>query len=238
MDLLPRLIDPTADARLLRMQSVSMRVFPTNGPALIYGAGIDAPLRLPALMEHERIAAFSSFVDDYLAGIGVGLHVFGDELLPRRPFVWELIKQTEEVEIASEEWARASIRMANVHILLVRAVSRLAVDEDWQTSFLKSHTGSALRLCERSKAYPNLHRIASSNLQMMNAFLGNLEEAIAELDKLESADDDYTQITIKKALLLLQAGKDAMAKEALQRLPPSFNDNRAAKLKVRLEGSG
>jgi hypothetical protein len=183
-------------------------------------------------MEHERIAAFPSFVDDYLAGIGVGLHVFGDELLPRRPFVWELIKQTEEVEIASEEWARASIRMANVHILLVRAVSRLAVDEDWQTSFLKSHTGLALRLCERSNAYPRLHLIASSNLQMMNAFLGNVEDAIAELDKLEPEDDSH-QITIKKAMLLLHAGKDDLAKEALLKFPPSLMDRRAARLRAR-----
>ena len=77
LDLLPRLIEPTADARLLKMNSVSMRIFPINGPALSYGAGLDAPLRLPALMEHERISAFPSFVDDYLAGAGVGLHVFG-----------------------------------------------------------------------------------------------------------------------------------------------------------------
>ena len=72
LELLPRLIDPTADARLQRTLSVSMRVFPTNGPSLSYGPCIDAPLRLPALMEHERISAFPSFVDDYLAGAGVG----------------------------------------------------------------------------------------------------------------------------------------------------------------------
>ena len=83
------------------------------------------------------------------------MHLFGDELLPRRPFIWELIKQTEGVEIASEVWARASLRMANVHILLVRAASRLAVDESWQTPFLKSHTGSALSLFARSKDIPS-----------------------------------------------------------------------------------
>jgi hypothetical protein len=238
LDLLPRLIDPTADARLLRMQSVSMRIFPTNGPALSYGAGLDAPLRLPTLMEHERISAFPSFVDDYLAGIGVSLHLFGDELLPRRPYVWELIKQTEGVEIANEAWARASLRMANVHILLVRTASRLALDENWQTPFLKSHTGSALSLCERSKQYPTLNRVASSNLQMMNAFLGNVEEAIEELGKLEAgADDDSYHITIKKAMLLMQGGKNDLAKQALQRIPSSFSDMRARRLKARLEAS-
>jgi hypothetical protein len=220
------------------MQSVSMRIFPTNGPALSYGAGMDAPLRLPSLMEHERIAAFPSFIDEYLAGIGIGLHIFGDELLSRRPFVWELIKQAEGVEIASEAWARASLRIANVHILLVRTVSRLAVDENWQTPFLKGHTGSALSLCARSNEYPKLHRIASSNLQMMNAFLGNAEEAIAELGKLEAGeDDDSYQITIKKAMLLMQAGKHDLAKEALQRIPASFVDMRAKRLKARSEAN-
>ncbi len=238
LDLLPRLIDPTADARLHKVQSVSMRIFPTNGPTLSFGAGLDAPLRLPALMEHERIAAFPSFIDDYLAGAGVGLHLFGDELLPRRPFVWELIKQTEGVEIASEAWARASLRMANVHILLVRAASRLAIDESWQTSFLRSHTGSALSLCARSKEYPKLDRIAASNLQMMNAFLGNLEEAIAELSKFEAeADNDSYQIIIKKALLLMRAEKNDLAMEALQRIPSAFEDLRAKRLKTRLEAS-
>jgi len=238
LDLLPRLIDPTADARLHKVQSVSMWIFPTNGPALSYGAGLDAPLRLPALMEHERIAAFPSCVDEYLAGAGVGLHLFGDELLPRRPFVWELIKQTEDVEIASETWARASLRMANVHILLVRAASRMAVDESWQTSFLRSHTGAALSLCARSKGYPNLNRVAASNLQMMNSFLGNIEEAIAELSKFEADEDnDSYQITIKKAMLLMRAEKDDLAREALRRIPAAFEDMRARRLKTRLEGS-
>ena len=238
LDLLFRLIDPTADARLLKIQSVSMRVFPTNGPALGYSASLDAPLRLPALVEHENVAAFPSFVDEYLAGIGIGVHLFGDELLPRRPFVWELIKQAEDVEIASEVWARASLRIANVHILLVRAASRLAVDESWLTPFLKKHTGSALSLSSRSKDYPKLNRVAASNLQMMNAFLGNAEEAIAELTKLEAeADDDPYQITIKKAMLLMHAGKDKLAKEELQKIPASFNDLRARRLRARSEGS-
>lgn len=239
LDLLPRLIDPTADARLLKMQSVSMRIFPTNGPALGYSASLDAPLRLPALMEHENVAAFPSFVDEYLAGIGIGVHLFGDELLPRRPFVWELIKQAEGVEIASEAWARASLRMANIHILLVRAASRLAVDESWLTPFLKKHTGAALSLSSRSKDYPKLSRVADSNLQMMNAFLGNAEEAIAELAKLEvEVDDDSYQITIKRAMLLMRSSKSELAKEALQRIPSSSNDIRARRLKARSEGSG
>ncbi len=216
-----------------------MRVFPTNGPALSYGAGLDAPLRLPALMEHENIAAFPSFVDEYLAGVGAGTHLFGDELLPRRPFVWELIKQAEGIEMPGEVWARASLRMANVHILLVRAASRLAVDENWLTPFLKRHTGSALALCGRSKEHPVLNRVAASNLQMMNAFLGNVEEAIAELGKLETgADDDSYRITIKKAMLLVQVGKVELAKVELQRIPASFDDVRARRLRARLEGSG
>jgi hypothetical protein len=239
LDLIPRLIDPTADARLLRMQSVSMRVFPTNGPSLGYSASLDAPLRLPSLVEHENVAAFPSFIDEYLSGIGVSLHLFGDELLPHRPFVWELIKQAEDAEIASEVWARASLRMANVHIMLVRASSRLAVDESWLTLFLKKHTGSALTLSGRSKDYPKLNRIASSNLQMMNAFLGNMEEAIAELAKLETeGDEDSHQITIKRAMLLMQVGKGELAKEALQRIPVSYNDMRVRRLRARLEGSG
>jgi hypothetical protein len=187
-------------------------------------------------MEHEKVAAFQSFVDEYLAGIGVGLHLFGDELLPRRPFIWQLIKQAEGVEIANEAWASASLRMANVHILLVRTVSWLAVDESWQTSFLKVHTGLALSLCERSKEYPKLHRIASSNLQLMNAFLGNQEEAIEELVKLEAGEDeDSYNITKKKAMLLVQVGKFDLAGEALQRVPASFIDMRAKRLKARLE---
>jgi hypothetical protein len=239
LDLLPRLIDPTADARLLKMQSVSMRVFPTNGPALGYSASLEAPLRFPALMEHENVAAFPSFVDEYLAGIGIDAHLFGDELLPHRPFVWELIRQAETVEIASEVWARASLRMANVHILLVRAASRLAVDETWLTPFLKKHTGSALTLSGRSKDYPKLNRVAASNLQMMNAFLGNVEEAISELAKLETEPDDVTnQITIKKAILLMQLGKVELAKEALTRIPESFRDMRAKRLKSLAEVKG
>jgi hypothetical protein len=72
----------------------------------------------------------------------------------------------------------------------------------------------------------------------MNAFFGNVEEAIEELGKLEAgADDDSYHITIKKAMLLMQGGKNDLAKQALQRIPSSFSDMRARRLKARLEAS-
>ncbi len=83
-----------------------------------------------------------------------------------------------------------------------------------------------------------MHRLASSNLQMMNAFLGNVDEAIEELGKVEEGEDiDSYQITIKKAMLLKQAGKVDRAKEALQRIPSSFSDMRLKRLRARLEAS-
>jgi len=237
--LMPRALDPFSDARLQHMSSAMLRIGPVVGSDLVMGGGPEPALLLREMLERRDRSRVPTFVEEYLAAIGISLHLWGYERLPRRTFAFRLIEDTQNLDFHSEIWARACVRMANVHSLLILSVSDLPLDPSWSTDFQRERSKDALRLYAQAEAYPSLHRIAQSNKALMYDWLGQPSEALAILDKIinEKMDEDYANITLKKAMVLCESGRRAESSQALELIPDALMDERAKKFKADLEGS-
>lgn len=235
--LAPRLQDPCADARLLQMGSIALRIGPVVGPDYLLKGSVEPAVRLRSLLERADKSMVPGFVDEYLAAAGIGLHVWGYERLPRRGLLWKIVEDCEELDLASEAWARASMRMANLHALTVLAASELPVDEGWLQDFCKERGRAATKLYARADAYPELSRIARSNTAMLHAWLGRPEEAVRMLDELkgERMDEELAAVTLKKAMILCDSGRRDECLDVLNLIPPELQDWHARRFRSELE---
>jgi len=239
ISLTPRTQDPCSDARLQQMGSVTLRIGPVVGSDHYLGGGVEPALRLRSLMERPEKSNLPGFVEEYLAGVGIGLHVWGYERLPRRGLIWKVVEACEELEFKSEVWARASVRMANLHSLTVLAATELPLDDTWFSGFVKERSGAALRLYSRADQYPSVARVARSNMAMLHAWLGRPEEAIKILDELkaEPMDEESANLTLKKAMILCNSGHRADGAQVLDLIPVELMDWRAKRFRSELEAT-
>jgi len=235
--LLERLIEPCADSRWQKLESACMRIGPVSTSDLAMVPGPDRAVIFRAILDRGVRSLLPGFVEEYLEGSGVGVHLFGDELVPRRQLLWLVLDSAEGIEVEGEPWARASVRMGNVHALLVKAVFPLSLDPEWLVEFIRLHSASATALYARAKPFPDLLRIAASNIQVMNFYLGKRDSAIAELDKLVTPlDEEGERILLKEIGLLLEADRRQEAAVALKRLPIGAKGFRLERLRARAEG--
>jgi len=238
LNLLTRYQDPCSDARLQQMGSISLRIGPVVGPDFTWGGGVEPALRFRSLMEKPDKASVPSFVEEYLAGMGIGLHVWGYESIPQRTLVWRVVEECEGLESESELWARASVRMGNLHSLTVMAAAKLPVDESWLSEFMEKRSKAALRLYSRSERYPAVARVARSNLAMLHSWMGRSEDAIKTLDELigEQMDEENVNLIFKKAMVLRQSGRREECATVLEAIPDELMSWRAKRFRSELEG--
>lgn len=237
LSLLPRLGDPMADFRLQQVGSAIIRVGPVASSDLEFGEGVEPALRLRSLMEKGDRPQLQSLVEEYLATCGISLHVWGDERVPRRAFLWRLVEEVESMDIKTEMWARASVRMGNLHSLMVLAASELPVDEAWQSNFMRENATQALSLYSRSKEHRPLWKVAKSNQAMLYAWMGRTEDALRILEDLRSyrTDKETVQFLLKRAMVLCDAGRSDECQEDLEQIPEELMDDRARRFKKQLE---
>jgi len=232
-----RMQDPAADQRLQQVGSVILRIGPVPSSELDFGEGVEPAIRLRSLMERGEMGQLQTLVEEYLASLGMPLHVWGDERLPRRAFLWRMMEEVKGIEIKSEIWAKASLRMGNIHALLVLAASELPVDEDWQTAFIKEHEGVALSLYSRSKEHRPLWKVAQSNQAMLYAWMGRREEALSILEDLRPyrVDRETVSFALKRAMVLCDSGKKKECREELSQVPDELLDPHSRWVKRGLE---
>jgi hypothetical protein len=225
--------DSTADMRLFRRGSLLIRIGPVSGPDVEVGHGVEPALRLRSLLEEGDPEVLARFVDKYLAGAGMGLHLWGDERLPKRPLVWNMVRSADGARAEGAGWDRACLRIANVHALIVRHASSLPVDKEWLSSFLDEHVASAERCYEVARASPDLAPISDSNLALLRLFSGKAEEALGILGGL----GDSHEMIVKRTMALDALGRREDALAELSRIPAEGMDRRATALRLRLEGA-
>lgn len=237
LSLLARMGDPAADLRLHQMGSAVIRVGPVASAEVQFGEGAEPALRLRALIDGEERPRLQSLVEEYLAAAGVSLHLWGDERVPRRAFLWRMVEEVEPLDLRTEMWARASVRMGNLHALLVLAASELPVDGEWQNAFIMEHAGAALSLYARAKEYRPLWRVARSNQALLFAWMGRTEDSLGLLEDLQSyrVDRETVQFLLKKVMVLCDAGRDQECREELDRIPEELLDARARRFREQLE---
>jgi hypothetical protein len=232
-----RMQDPAADLRLHQVGSAILRVGPVPSSELDFGEGVEPAIRLLSLTERGEQGQLQTLVEEYLASIGISLHVWGDERLPRRAFLWRMMEGVKGLEIKSEIWARACVRMGNLHALLVLAASELPVDEEWQSSFIKEHEGVALSFYSKSKEHRPTWKVAQSNQAMLYAWMGRREEALGILDDLRPyrVDKETANFALKRAMVLCDAGKGKDCREELSQIPEELLDPHSRKIRRGLE---
>jgi hypothetical protein len=233
-----RMQDPGADLRLHQIGSAVLRIGPVPSSELDFGEGVEPAIRLRSLTERGDVGQLQTLVEEYLASAGVSLHVWGDERLPRRAFLYRILEEVKGIETKSEIWARASVRMGNVHALMVLAASELPLDEAWQTAFIKEHEGSALSFYSRSKEHRPLWKVAQSNQAMLYAWMGRREEALSILEDLRPyrVDRETACFALKRAMVLCDSGKGKECREELAQVPEELLDPHARRIKHELEG--
>ncbi|MGD1060829.1 MAG: hypothetical protein ABR879_05170 [Methanomassiliicoccales archaeon] len=233
LELVPRMQDATADLRLFRRGSLLLRIGPVVGEDVEIGRGVEPALRLRSLLEESNSEGLARFVDKYLAGAGIGLHLWGDERVPGRTLVWSVVKAADSARTEGEGWDRACLRAANVHSLIVKHASIIPVDRNWLSAFLGAHVKAAEKGYERSRTTENLKVVSDSNLALLTLYSGKGEEALKLLEGL----GDSPEISIKRAIILEQLGKKEDAIAALDSLPQERLDGRVMALRLRLEGT-
>jgi len=233
--LLRRRLDPCADLRVHSMLSASMTIGPVAGDDLHLSRGLQPALRLK---EEEGSRGVPTLIEHYLSAVGIGLHLRGDEVLPRRE-IFPQIMSLGSFDQPSEISARASVRRGNLASLVVKALLDLPVERRSSRPVIDRWAERARRLYSSADPFPSVRWTALANEAFLDHWLGKSRQAISVLDHLlkrEIPSNDLVEIEIKRAIVLQQLGEGERAVEALDLLPPEVDDDRVRALRKQLGG--
>ncbi len=211
-------LDPFSDIRMSSLSSVRIKVHPSATGALKLGPAPD----LAARLEGMRPDLVPLFVEERLAGLGIGLHLTGDERLPGRPEVWDLLDRFWDHDSATKEWAQASVRMANTYALVIRGVARLSISTDALAKFLDEHGERTRAIWARADPFPVLRVAALANEALLEHWIGESDKALAMLDYLERreiSDWDRRMVDEKRIIILVESERLDEARSLLASLP-------------------
>lgn len=235
LSLLPAALDPKSDQRLFQIGSVSLRIGPVSSADISFSKGLEPALRLREILASEDKVGLPQFVDYYLAGLGVGLYLRGDERLPRRGIIWNIMQSAKDLDFKTEQWAAASVRMGNIYALLVREVSRLSIEASAALPFLQKSSDLARTLYARSLPYSSPNRAVSANEALLDHWTGNSEKALSTVEGLvgsEKSESIKAHLLIVKATILAETGMKPQAVQVLESIPGKVRDERVARLKA------
>lgn len=157
--------------------------------------GSDPYLLVERTLQAEDRSHLPTVLDHYLAGMGVGLHLMGDEQLPVRPQVKELLSIPDRMDYQGERWGRALLRLGNLLALSARDMSRLPLGDDVRKDIFRYRAARALSLYDRAAAVPELAPISRTNTAVLRIWGGD-GEALEELKA--SAADDGSRMQLAK----------------------------------------
>jgi len=203
-------VDPRSDLRSLGIRSACLRVGPSSQGEVLLRKGSDPYLLVERTLQAEDRSHLPTVLDHYLAGMGVGLHLMGDEQLPVRPKVRELLTIPDTMEYQGERWGRALLRLGNLLALSARDLSRLPLGDDLRRGLFADRASRALALYRRAAAVPELAPISNANAAVLRIWGGDIE-ALEELRTM--AVDDGTRMQLAK--VYWDMGKEDEAAEAV-----------------------
>lgn len=235
--LIPSALDPTADHRLFLTSSASLRIGPTSSAEVALYRGIEPALRLRELAASSNAAGLSRLANHYLAGLGVGLYLMGDERLPRRPIIWSVVRRVKEADAGTREAAEASLRAGNVLALLVRQISRLPIDASAAITAMARHAESARTCYSRASRFSDLSKAAEINLALMDHWQGDSGTALSSLEDLSGSEGSEAVLPhaeIAKAIILHETGRTSEAVQILGRLPEALEEDAVSRLRTML----
>jgi len=187
-------VDPRSDIRSLGCRSAYLRVGPSSQGEVLLGKGVDPYLLVERTLQAEDRSHLSTVLDQYLAGAGVGLHLMGDEQIPVRSKLNDLLNIPERMDLQGERWGRALLRLGNLLAISAKDVSRLPLGEDGRKEAFAERAARALSLYQRAMKVPELEPIAKANLAMLRHWGGEHEAALEELRALSSTEDIKLQL--------------------------------------------
>lgn len=238
--LIPSALDPTSDQRLFLTSSASLRIGPTSSAEVALHRGIEPALRLRELAASSNTAGLSRLANHYLAALGIGLYIMGDERIPRRPIIWSVVQKVKEADPGTREAAEASVRSGNVLALLVRQISRLPIDASAAITAMARHAESARTCYSRASRFSDLSKVAEIDLALTDHWQGNSGAALASLEDLsrfEGSGAVVPHAEIAKAIILHETGRTAEAVQILGRLPEALEEDAVLRLRIML-GAG
>jgi len=203
-------MDPRSDMRSLGFRSACLRIGPSSQGEVLLRKGSDPHLLVERTLNAEDRSHLPTVLDHYLAGMGVGLHIMGDEQLPMRPQVKEFLKVPDRMDFQGERWGRALLRLGNLLALSARDLSRLPLGDDLRKDLFRERASRALALYRRAAAVPTLEPISRANTAMLRIWGGDM----GALDDLKAAAiDDSGRLQLAKAYWDL--GREDEAAEAV-----------------------
>lgn len=182
-------VDPRSDLRSLGSRSACLRVGPGSKGEVLLGKGSDPYLLVQRTLQYEDRSHLPTVLDQYLAGMGVDLHLMGDEHMPMRPMLKELIAVPDDLDFPGERWGRALLRLGNLLAISARDVSRLPLGEDGRREGFVERASRARALYERAAAVPELRSISQANLAMLRHWGGEHQAAIESLKTVANTSD-------------------------------------------------
>ena len=189
-------VDPRSDLRSLGIRSACLRVGPSSKGEVLLRKGSDPYLLVERTLQSEERSHLPTVLDHYLAGMGVGLHLMGDEQLPLRPRMNDLLKVPDRMDFQGERWGRALLRLGNVMALSARDMSRLPLGDQVRTEVFRERAARALDLYRRASAVPELAPISRANTAVLRFWGGEREAALEELKA--AAVDDGSRLQLAK----------------------------------------
>ena len=239
VSLVPRFMDPNADQRLVPQRSAAMMIGPLVSPEVKFSKGTEPALTFRTMLTDQDRSRIPSYVDMYLDGVGVPLHLTGFERIPKRDLISSIIWNCETLEYDTEFWARAGLRIGNLYALSASRARYLTVDPKDLQGLMDKHSSLARMFYSRSARFPELDLIAQGNSALLAHWMGGSEKAIETLERLLTVpiNADNAPFAVQKAIVLLESGHMDAAREALSSIPEPLRSPLAKRMMASMEGS-
>jgi hypothetical protein len=226
--------DPCADRRIANQDSVILRLGPSFVSEIKSSKGLEPGMTFDHLMATPDRSHLASFIDLYLDHAGVGLELTGEESVPRRELIVRMVRETKDLEFATETWARGSMRLGNIVSLAMRRSMALEAEPEDLARTSQELLAMAQRFYSQSVPFPDLAVIARGNEALMLHWLGRSEEALErlEVELLGATTDVKAELLLKKAQVLYDMGEGGKAREVLQCIATDRFGDRARRLQA------
>jgi hypothetical protein len=232
VSLVPRLMDPNADQRLVPQRSAAMMIGPLVSPEIRFSKGTEPALTFRTMLTDQDQTRTPSYIDMYLDGVGVPLHLTGFERIPKRELISSIIWNSESLEYDTEFWARACLRIGNLYSLSASRARHLTVDPTDLRGLMEKHAALARKFYSRSVKFPKLDLISRGNSALLDHWMGESDQAIERLEGLLSLpiNEENAPFVVQGAIVLLETGQLGTARDALYTIPEKLRSPLANRL--------